>query len=78
MRFANLLNSRSHSTELATAVQNSQSSHLKATVENACCRNGIYITAACNTREDRTAPHNHLFENIPTNALRSHFPERRL
>ena len=35
-----LLNSRSHSTELATAVQYSQSPKLKAVVENACCRKG--------------------------------------
>src|ERR1700752_4090869 len=35
-----LLNSRSHSTELATAAQSSQSRKLKLTVENACCKNG--------------------------------------
>jgi hypothetical protein len=35
-----LLISRNHSTELATAVQYSQSLALKAAVENACCRNG--------------------------------------
>jgi len=37
-RVTNLLNSRSHSTELATAAQNSQSRQLKLTVENACCK----------------------------------------
>ena len=40
-RIATLLNSRSHSTELATAAQRSQSPKLKLTVENACCRNGM-------------------------------------
>lgn len=35
-----LLNSRSHSTELATAAQRSQSPKLKLAVENACCKNG--------------------------------------
>ena len=39
-RVTTLLNSRSHSTELATAAQRSQSPKLKLTVENACCRNG--------------------------------------
>jgi hypothetical protein len=38
-RVTTLLNSRSHSTELATAAQPSQSPGLKLTVENACCRN---------------------------------------
>jgi hypothetical protein len=36
-----LLNSRSHSTELATAAQRNQSPRLKLTVEKACCRNGM-------------------------------------
>jgi hypothetical protein len=35
-----LLNSRSHKTELATAVQRSQSPKLKLAVENACCKKG--------------------------------------
>ena len=38
---ASLLNSRSHSTVLATRVQNSQSSRERLTVENACCRKGM-------------------------------------
>jgi hypothetical protein len=41
LRVKSLLNSRSHSTELATAAQRSQSPTLKFTVENACCRNGM-------------------------------------
>lgn len=36
-----LLNSRSHSTELATAAQYSQSLRLKFVVENASCSNGM-------------------------------------
>jgi hypothetical protein len=39
-RLDSLLNSRSHSTELATAAQRSQSPALRLTVENACCKNG--------------------------------------
>ena len=35
-----LLSSRSHSTELATAAQISQSPKLRLAVENACCKNG--------------------------------------
>jgi hypothetical protein len=38
-RAISLLSSRSHTTELATVTQNSQSPALKAAVENACCRN---------------------------------------
>jgi len=41
VRVAILPSSRSHSTELATAAQRSQSPAVKLTVENACCRNGI-------------------------------------
>ena len=66
-----LLTSRSHSTVLATAVQRSQSPALKFTVENAYCMNGRFTTATCDESESRSAPHNHLFENIPMNALRS-------
>jgi hypothetical protein len=40
MRVASLLNSRSHSTELAASVHSIQSSKLKLTVENAFCRKG--------------------------------------
>lgn len=40
-RVTSLPNSRSHNTELATAAQRSQSSRLKLTVENVCCRNGV-------------------------------------
>ena len=40
MRMIILLNSRSHSTELATAAHFSQSLKLRLTVEKACCRNG--------------------------------------
>jgi superfamily I DNA/RNA helicase len=39
-RVTALLNSRNHSTELATAAQDSQSPRLSEVVENACCRNG--------------------------------------
>ena len=39
-RNARLLNSRSHSTELAAAVHRSQSAPLNAVVANACCRPG--------------------------------------
>jgi hypothetical protein len=35
-RITNLLNSRNHKTELATATQRNQSPRLKFTVENAC------------------------------------------
>jgi len=41
LRVAILLNSRSHSTELDTAAQNSQSPVFKLTVENASCRKGV-------------------------------------
>ena len=40
-RVTTLLNSRSHSTELATVAQHSQSPKLKLAVEKACCRNGM-------------------------------------
>jgi hypothetical protein len=40
-RVITLLNSRSHSAELAAATQRSQSPKLKFTVEKACCRKGI-------------------------------------
>src|SRR5512146_651287 len=66
-----LPNSRSHSTELAMARQKSQSPARNSTVENACCRNGMYITAACSKSDNRTAPHSHLLLNSPTNALHS-------
>ena len=39
-RTTTLLISRSHSTELAAAAQNSQSFNSRAVVEKACCRNG--------------------------------------
>lgn len=41
LRVTILLSSRSHSTELDTAAQNSQSPALKLTVENASCRKGV-------------------------------------
>jgi hypothetical protein len=40
-RVTTLLNSRSHSTALATVAQRSQSRPLKPTVENACCSSGV-------------------------------------
>lgn len=40
-RVKSLLNSYSHSTELATAAQRNQSPGLRLTVEKACCRNGM-------------------------------------
>ena len=41
LRVMALLSSRSHSTELPTAVQMSQSPRLNAVVENARCKNGV-------------------------------------
>ena len=41
LRATTLLNSRNHTTELATAVQSSQSSTPKLTVENASWRKGV-------------------------------------
>ena len=52
-----LLNSRSHSTELATPVQKTQSPKVKLDVEKACCRNGTYITAACSASDTAIANH---------------------
>ena len=52
-RVISLCSSRSHNTELATMRRRSQSPALKATVENAFCRNGMYTTAACNDSDRR-------------------------
>src|SRR5687767_9833312 len=68
-RAISLLASRSHKTELPTAAHVNQSPTLNAVVENACCRNGAYTTAACRTSATKTASHSHLLENAPTNAL---------
>src|SRR5215212_5798064 len=70
-RQSNLLSSRNQITELATPAQRNQSLKLKLTVENACCRNGVYTTATCNNSDKATAPQSHLLDHRSANALRS-------
>ena len=70
MRVIALLISRSHNTEVATAVHRNQSPKLKPTVEKACWRTGTYTTAIWSVIASPSAPHSHAFVNNPWKALR--------
>jgi hypothetical protein len=63
--------SRSHKTELATAMQTIQSPPLNAVVPKARWRKGKWTTSTWRATEPPIAAHNHAFVNRRTNALRS-------
>src|SRR6185503_5826994 len=58
-----LASSLIHSTELATALQNSQSPLLSATVPNARWRNGACTTSTCSATDPPIAIHSHWLVN---------------